>query len=496
MINRRKLLLGTAVSGVAALGGYAWISGRSIDLSNLASRPRLKMPPLIDTATTGKLNLTAMNGETKFWRGMASQTTGYNQSYLGPVFRVSRGTYQTKITNQTAEDISVHWHGLKVPGDVDGGPHTPVRPGNSWTRELVIDQEPSTPWYHTHIHRRTATGVHGGLAGGMIISDGRDDQTGLPSAYGVDDLYLVLQDRNFSSNGRMIYDLGMMGRVHGFSGDTMVVNGQIGTVAAVPKGIVRLRLLNGSNARIYRLQFSDARPMHLIATDNGYLPEPRQLNDLRLSPGERAEVLIDFADGNPVALTSLSDPNSGAGGMMGRFQSVAANLVGLQFEVLAFSTDEQVEPRITAIPDKLDGSFPDLKGQEINERSFSLDMGMGGGMMGGGMMDGAMAINGRSYDMSRIDFEVKLGTVERWVVSASTLAHPFHVHGVAFQVVSENGGPPSPENQGWKDTVLINQNAELLIKFEKLAPRGKPFMYHCHVLEHEDQGMMGQFTVI
>ena len=491
MINRRKLLLGTAATGAAASGGYGWITRGSIDLSNLASRPRLKMPPLIDTATAGKLNLTAMNGETRFWQDMPSQTTGYNQSYLGPVIRVKRGAFQANLSNQTPENISVHWHGLKIPGGVDGGPHILVQPGTSWHPEINIDQEPSTLWYHTHIHRRTATGVYRGLAGGMIISDGRDDQRGLPSTYDVDDLYLVLRDRNFSSNGQMIYDLGMMGRMHGFSGTTMVVNGQIGTVAVVPRGIVRLRLLNGSNARIYRLKFSDSRAMHLIATDNGYLPEPRQLNDLRLSPGERAEVLVDFADGNPVVLTSLSDPNSGAGGMLGRFPSVAANLIGSQFEVLSFSASEQIESRITAIPDKLDGSLPDLKDQEIRKRSFSLDVGMGGGMMGN-----SMAINGRPFDMSRIDFEVKLGTVERWIVSASTLAHPFHVHGVAFQVLSENDGPPRPENQGWKDTVLINQKAELLIKFEKPAPREKPFMYHCHLLEHEDQGMMGQFSVI
>ena len=121
---------------------------------------------------------------------------------------------------------------------------------------------------------------------------------------------------------------------------------------------------------------------------------------------------------------------------------------------------------------------------------------MGRGMMGG-MMDGnAMAINGKPFQPDRIDLEAKLGTVERWKISAPSLAHPFHIHGVSFQVVSENGGPPSAENLGWKDTVLINQQAELLVKFEKPASADQPFMFHCHVLEHEDQGMMGQFTVI
>ena len=140
------------------------------------------------------------------------------------------------------------------------------------------------------------------MAGGIIVTDQRDDQRGLPSVYGEDDLFLVLQDKEFSADGQLVYGNNMMDLMHGFTGTTMVVNGQVGAVAEVPKGIVRLRLLNGSNARIYRLSFSDSRPMRLIATDGGFLAEPLELNSLRLAPGERAEILVDFADGSPVAL--------------------------------------------------------------------------------------------------------------------------------------------------------------------------------------------------
>ena len=115
--------------------------------------------------------------------------------------------------------------------------------------------------------------------------------------------------------------------------------------------------------------------------------------------------------------------------------------------------------------------------------------------MGGGMMGGAMAINGRPFDPSRIDFEVERGTAEKWVVSSDMLAHPFHIHGVSFQIVRENGGPPSPENIGWKDTVLVEDEVELLVKFGQPATQQAPFMFHCHILEHEDAGMMGQFIV-
>jgi blue copper oxidase len=295
----------------------------------------------------------------------------------------------------------------------------------------------------------------------------------------------------------------MMSVMHGFTADTMVVNGQTGAVARVPKGIVRLRFLNGSNARIYRLSFSDKREMHLIASDGGYLNQVKDLNELRLAPGERAEILVDFSDQNPVALVSKKDMNSGPGGMMGRFQGLASDIIGGDFGVLAFAPNGE-DARISSLPDQLDGNLPDLTTTPVSvEREFELVMGggmmgrngMGGGMMGGGMM-GGFSINGRPFDHERIDFTAKQGETAKWIIRSSMLAHPFHVHGTSFQVITENGGAPRPENVGWKDTVLVENEVELLVKFSKKAPEDAPFMFHCHILEHEDAGMMGQFTVV
>lgn len=494
---RRNVLIGGGVLAAATGLGYSLLHSRSINLSDLSGRTKLVMPSLLDATRTGKIPLVAQAGETIFGKGKPSATLGYNQSYLGPVVKVRNGGYQANISNTTGQPITVHWHGLLVPSYADGGPHQVVNPGERWSPEFEIKQSPSTPWFHTHVHGQTSIGVYAGLAGGMIVSDGLDDQRELPSNYGEDDLYLVLQDRSFDRRGRLSYNLGMMGGMHGFSGDVIVVNGQINAVANVPKGIVRLRLLNGSNARIYRLGLSDQRSMHLIATDGGYLPKPIALDVLSLSPGERAEVLVDFSNGNPVALMSLPDPNSGVGGMMGRFQNLAAQTLGSEFEIIPFAVDERLPVRISRLPDKLDGEIPDLNGENVKKRSFVLNLGMGGGMMGGGMMSGGgMGINGRPFEMSRVDLAVMAGTVERWNVSAGNLAHPFHVHGVFFQVVSENGGNTRPENTGWKDTVLVNQSVELLVKFNDVTAPNSPFMYHCHILEHEDQGMMGQFTIV
>lgn len=488
-MNRRNVLIG---GGALALSGaVVWARTGSIDLTGLAARPELKMPPLLDATSSGSFSIQAIAGTTNFLGMGATATVGYNQGYLGPVLRLPQGNVQATVTNNLETDISCHWHGLLLPGEVDGGPHQVVAPGSTWKPELSINQNPATAWYHTHVHGSTATGVYEGLAGGIIVTDDGDDQRGMPSVYGEDDLFLVIQDKQFSTSGQLQYDSGIMSQMHGFTADTMVVNGQVGAVAKVPKGIVRLRLVNGSNARIYRLRFNDDRPMHLIATDGGYLPKPTVMDELRLSPGERAELLVDFSNGLPVALTSLRDPNAGMGGMLGRFQNMGVDLLGREFEVLTFASNEKIG-KITKIPEVLGGSIPDLVNQKISRtRRFSLDMGTGGGMMGGNM-----AINGNPFDPARIDFEVEHETVEKWVITSSMLAHPFHIHGVSFQVLSENGKPPKPENMGWKDTVLVEENVELLVKFGQPANTQSPFMFHCHILEHEDAGMMGQFTVV
>ncbi len=492
-MKRRSFLLGSAA--LAAAGGYAWYRGQGVDITALSGRPKLNLPTLMDTSDSGRFELNAVAGKTDFGGGRTGATAGYNQSYLGPVLKIRSGSVHASVKNQLDVPVSSHWHGLVLPGEVDGGPHQAASPGSVWQPKLPINQKPCTAWYHTHIHGATATGIYAGLAGGIVVSDGRDNERGLPSTYGEDDLFLILQDKQFSTDGQMIYSNDMMSRMHGFTGDTMMVNGQVGSVATVPKSIVRLRLVNGSNARIYRLSFSDGRSMHLVATDGGYLPEPVSIDELRLSPGERAEVLVDFSKMEAAMLVSKPDPNAGMGGMMGRMQSVISGL-GSSFEVVAFATDERLEKRIKKLPGQLGGDIPDLRtASVVQQRQFSLDMGSGGGMMGGGMMGAAMAINGRAFEAKTINLRARQGTLEKWTVSASMLAHPFHIHGVIFQVISENGNVPRPENQGWKDTVLVNQEVELLVRFDQPAPDNAPLMYHCHILEHEDAGMMGQFIV-
>lgn len=498
-MNRRNFLLGGGA--LIAFGGAYVLAANSGKLKvDLSKRTALKMPPLLDTTNSGKLNLTAQSGKTAFFENMVSDTIGFNQSYLGPTIRMKNGALQAQVNNELRNPVTVHWHGLLVPGEHDGGPHIPVNSGESWMPQMQINQQPATAFYHTHIHGRTASDVYAGLGGIIHVSDNRDEDRAIPSEYGVDDLTMVIQDRRFTSRGQLSYDLSMMDAMHGFTADTILVNGQVNAVASVPKGIVRLRLINGSNARIYTLSADDDLSLHLIATDGGYLNKPRSIDTLRLSPGERAELLVDFGNGNTMTMISAGDPNTGPGGMMGRVRGMIDNVVDRSFVVMPFVVDDRLPVRFTAVPDQINGDEPDLENQEVAVRQFSLDMNTGsGGMMGGGMMGGGMmsnmGINGQSFEMSRMDLKVKLGTVEKWIVSTSMLAHPFHIHGVAFQVLRENSGQPKPESIGWKDTVVVDSVTEMLVKFEMPASQDNPFMYHCHILEHEDRGMMGQFTV-
>ncbi|WP_377513424.1 multicopper oxidase domain-containing protein [Octadecabacter sp. R77987] len=447
------------------------------------------MPPLLDATGTGRFHLAAQRGTTAFVDARTSETWGFNQPHLGPTLRIATGqTTAAEVQNTLDEPISVHWHGLMVPGDADGGPHQTISQGETWTPELSITQPTCTAWYHSHVHGSTARQVQKGLAGVLQIVDGQDEARGLPNAYGVDDLTLVLQDRRFDRRGQIDYAPAMPDQMMGFMGDTMVVNGQVGRTAVIPQGLVRLRLVNGSNARIYPLSLSDGREMHLIATDNGYLDRPITLSDLTIAPGERFEVLIDFSDGRDIALVSAPNPNEMMGGMMGGGSNESA------FVVLPFAVDPSLPATKDRLPDDIGGSRPQGDGTGVDVRNMTLDMQMGMGMMMRRAND-RFSINGAAFAMDQINFDIPRGTVERWRITADMMMHPFHIHGVSFQVLSQSGRAPAPQNTGWKDTMLVHGSAELLVRFDQGAARETPFMYHCHILEHEDGGMMGQFTV-
>ena len=473
--------------------------------------PALVLPPLRD-ATGSAIELTARAGLAPLGGGAPVPTKGWDGAHLGPTLRMRRGS-EVAVTarNETEAPVSLHWHGLNVPSDVDGGaPQSAFPPGA--TRRLVLrpDQPAATLWYHTHVHGRAAPDVAAGLAGALILEDEGSDELGLPTTYGRDDLVLILQDKRLTEGGGLVYAPTMMDLTHGFVGDVVLANGQRGPVAEVPRGVIRLRLVNAATAAIFRLALSDGRPLHLLGVDQGLLPRPVETTSVRLAPGERLELAVDMAEGGEARLLASIDPASGMMGMMGGMSGMMGmdgmdhggmgGMTGTAKGMGRGAAGGQVilalraggAPSGTgALPSRL---APDPEPDPAPEatRRFAFSEGMEaamGGMDHGAMAAGAMTVNGRAYDPDRIDFVTRPGAVERWVVEAADMAHPFHAHGVKFLIEE----PRAPEEHGWKDVALVEGERALLVSVEAPSRGDVPFMLHCHILEHEDAGMMAQF---
>ena len=469
--TRRHFLQAASLAGLAP-----WVVGAAAQ-----GRPSLPIPPLLDLRPGAPATLAARVGETEFFPGKASPTAGYNRHLLGPTLRVRSGDEVTlDVRNELPEMTTVHWHGLLIPAAVDGGPHNEIAAGQSWRAVLPVQQPACTCWYHPHPHGRTGLQVYGGLAGMLIVTDREEQALGLPSRYGVDDLPLILQDRVFDREQHLVYPRGHMALMHGVQGSVMLVNGAREPRVAVPAGLVRLRLLNGANARVYDLAFEDGRSFHWMATDGGLLRAPVPLQRMALAPGQRAEVLVDFSDGHAALLVN---------------RTTSARQPLLHFAPAG-------ERRPHALPARLASWQSPARDAATPRRRLTLTMGndamagMPGGPHGMPMPHG---FDGRPFDMARIDQRVKLGAVEIWEVSAlpgmmMDQPHPFHMHGVHFEVIQRDGRAPPALDAGRRDTVLVDAPVELLVRFTQPAPT-VPFMYHCHILEHEDAGMMGQFTV-
>lgn len=454
----------------------------------------LPIPPILSGERKGtiiKYQLKVQSGLMQFQPGQMTPTLGYNGNYLGPTIRLNKGDeVDIEVTNSLNEDTTVHWHGMILPAKMDGGPHQNILPGNSWHSKYRVTQPAATLFYHSHAHGNTGQQVYRGLAGIMIIDDDESAQSGLPDDYGIDDIPVIIQDRDFSSDGQFSYINFMPERMIGKHGKTILVNGAVSPVLKAQKTFLRLRLLNASNARFYNLTFSDDRSFKVIATDGGLLEQPVTLNRLEMAPAERFEILLDVSDGNPVMLQSIGgvgNASHGPMGMMGMDRSFDILLIDPQ---KAEKSKARIRQQLTV--------FPDWSQQPIaSKREFDLQMGMG--MMMGGGSGGMMGINGNGFSMNRIDFIAKKDSFEIWVLNnSSPMSHPFHVHNTQFRIISRNGQTPLVFERGFKDTVVVNSGDEvrILVPIGPYTDKTQPYMYHCHILEHEDGGMMGQFTVV
>ncbi len=481
-LHRRQWLLETAAAILGTSATRALVAGGGLlpllETSAASAEP-LRQPselvgPLIATPGTGAL-----------WSGRSTSLLTFGGTYPSPTLRAKRGkTFELLLQNRLAEATNIHWHGLAVPAEVDGYPTDLVLPGGAREYRFQIAQPAGTYWYHPHPDGRTAAQVYGGMAGFFIVEDDAERALGLPA--GEQDIALLFQDRRRASDNSLTYAPTPMDVMSGYLGNTVLVNGTPDAELSLYATRYRFRLLNGSNARIFRVAFGDSRAFDVIAGDGGLLERAVTTNALFLAPGERAEILADFSR-DPVGasvpmISAAFTVRGGMGmGMGGSPQGASATLLRLVVG-RAGPASAPLPTRLASI-ERLDPARAQV------QRRFVMDMRMP-------PFAGAFTINARSFDAGRVDVRVERGVLEVWeIVNVSTEPHPLHVHATQFQVVSRSSGPLEAHELGLKDTVLVwpRETVRIAIRFDAHAGL---YVLHCHNLEHEDAGMMLNLEVL
>jgi FtsP/CotA-like multicopper oxidase with cupredoxin domain len=483
-----RLLLGAlalglvAVLGLAGLAAWLWSQADMSNVGQLRFANQLKIPPLLEPRTDGAgrkiFDLRLQAGTSELLAGRRTETWGANGAYLGPTIRAARGDRVVmNVRNELPEATTIHWHGMHLPAAADGGPHQPIQPATTWSPSWRIDQPAATLWYHPHLHERSEDHVYRGVAGLFLLEDPEANSLALPKDYGTDDIPVILQDKRFDEHGQLDFGEPAFSPI-GRLGDQLLVNGTHDPHLTTRHQRVRFRLLNASTARSYHLGFADSRPFDLIATDGGLLEAPHRTTRVPLSPGERAEIVAVFQPGERVVLRSFQ-PNLGLGSLEGRFAGADDT-----FDVLQVRAGSELSgaPRV---PDRLVVRQRLDQAEAVRTRRLELN--------------GSSRINDQRMDLGRIDQAVTVDTTELWeVANRSGNPHNFHVHDVQFRLIDDAGRPPPPHLAGWKDTVFLPPGATVrfLARFADYTDPALPYMFHCHLLRHEDNGMMGQFVVV
>jgi len=475
------LTVALAGAAFAAVLFALWSSAAESNVGELEFANELAIPPLaepeLDSEGRMAFALELQRGTSELLPGTTTETWGANGPQLAPTLRASRGDLVApEVTNGLgSETTTLHWHGMRLPAEADGGPHQAIAPGETWTPQWEVDQPAATLWYHPHPHGETEEHVYRGLVGMFILDDPESRRLALPDDYGIDDIPVIIQDRKLDDDGSLDFSKGPISPT-GLLGDEIFVNGTHDPHVEVTRERVRLRLLNASGARFYDIGLADGRSFELVGTDGGLLSSPVTMERILLSPAERAEIVVDLDPGEEVVLRSF-EPDLATNVFEGRFAGADDS-----FDLLELRAAAELDPA-PPVPARLASVGEPDASAASQTRSFTLS--------------GQGAIDGRSMDIDRIDQVVPPGATEIWEVeNGSGTPHSFHPHDVRFRILEIAGGPPPPHLDGLKDTVFIppGESARLLIEFGDQTSE-HPYMYHCHLLQHEDRGMMGQFRV-
>jgi blue copper oxidase len=423
-------------------------------------------------------------------------------TYLGPIIRLRRGQrVRVNFTNLLPEASIIHWHGLHVPPEMDAHPRYAVATGQTYVYEFEVQDRAGTYWFHPHPDGRTARQVYQGLAGLLLVTDEEEAALALPSSNY--DIPLVIQDRVLDANNQFVYQVsGMQGNSPGFLGDRILVNGFPDLNLSVERRAYRLRLLNGSNSRVYKLAWSDGAPLTVIATDGGLLPRAVQRNYVMLAPGERIELLEDFSERQPGELRelrSLGFPDAGAGMPGGQTLPNGAPFSVMSAQV-AWRGERQEPFTLPATLSTINRYREADAVNRDNPRTFAVSMGMM-----------RWLLNGRTFELAAVaaNERVRLNDLEVWELvnqpgGEMSMIHPLHIHGLQFQISERQIQPALAADwetvragyvdEGWKDTVMLmpGERVKVLLKFQDYTGL---YLYHCHNLEHEDAGMMRNYLV-
>lgn len=475
--SRRRFIenIVLASSGVVALGVGGWPSRYALAYG---ASSRLGNPLRIVPEHDGS-DLNARVARQFVYPDKSTNVWTYGNGMPSPTIRVRRGDrFTARLVNSLHEPTNIHWHGLLVPADMDGHPASAVAPYLTKDFDFVVNQRSGLYWYHPHVHMLTAKQVYLGMAGLFVVEDPEDERFGLPN--GDREVLLVLQDKRIDESREVLYDPSMSDLMSGMLGNVALTNGTPEAFLDVSRDLFRLRMLNASNARVMKLGFDNGATFHLIGGDGGLLERPYPMTTLWLGPAERADILVDFSSlpiGASTVLKSLPYDN------VPDFTWQGWGLDFLRFDVTREATAS------TIIPQELEPVVQLDPISTSRSRLFTLEMVHQ-------IPNMKHVINGREYEMDRIDVRVAAGSTEVWMfANEDDEPHPMHLHGAQFQVFERNGASTTdPKDEGWKDTVLIgpDQTASVVVRF---AEHVGTFVAHCHNLEHEDTGMMLNFEV-
>lgn len=465
-----------------------------IQLSVTAQNPLLIPPTLSGTNFT--LNL--QEDSVQFFPGQITSTYGVNGSILGPtlIFEAD-STVNITVNNNLADTTTMHWHGMHVSPMNDGGPHTAILPGASWNPSFEVMEKAATFWYHPHLHKKTNKHVVKGMSGFIIVRDQEEAALNLPRTYGVDDIPLVLQTKAFDSINQI--------DVESHEDSIFMINATINPYFDAPAQVVRFRILNGSSNRTYLLGLTNNMSFNHIGTDGGLLAASVNLTRLRIAPGERVEILVDLngMQGQTIHLVNycLELPIGMYGTPYPAYNQVSTlpgypnnPLNHINYNMLQINVVAPTASPITTVPNTLATVTPLLEMNSDRDRFIQF----GVGNIGPQFLLGPFLFNGKSFDMDTINQYIPLNSTEIWTLSNNTqTSHPFHIHDVQFYILDIDGVQPAPSLQGRKDVVLVEpfEVIRFIAEFKDHENDTVPYMYHCHMLPHEDGGMMGQFIV-